>query len=110
MSEETRTRGKNWEWSDSFELIHLVHKEGKNWEKVLIIMHDEHRLTSTNDSQKLRTHFNTLNGKNSHLFKDYKVFIEFIYNSHFQGSKVHCFQRRTCKITQGAIGTKEEEF
>jgi len=62
--ERKRKRGKNWEWDDSYQLLLLARQHGKNWDKILLIMHNEqHRIPQISDPDKLRSHFNTLNGK-----------------------------------------------
>lgn len=50
-----RTRNQNWEWDDIFTFISIVNKEGKNWLKVLNIMHSQHQITHITDHTKLAT-------------------------------------------------------
>jgi hypothetical protein len=56
-SEETGKRSANWRWGDSFEMVKLVDRHGKNWGKILQCMHDMHRITEISDCQKIRKHY-----------------------------------------------------
>jgi hypothetical protein len=67
-----KTRSSNWQWQDEYLLIKLVHKNGKNFDKILKHFHDKHRLVHIRDKDKLRVHFNTLNAKRSKLRKPFK--------------------------------------
>lgn len=71
---ESPVRMKNWDFDDSLSLIRLVDKHGKNWDKILNIMHSEqHRITHITDHNKVRVHFNGLNDKKKHaMWKEFK--------------------------------------
>ena len=70
----SKQRIANWDWDDTVALITLVHKHGKgNWELILQKLHNEqHHCVKITDADKLRTHFNTVNGKNG-MHKEYKT-------------------------------------
>lgn len=71
VSQEKESRSKNWSWEDSYELLRIAAKEGKNWAKVLTILHSRHICTDITDHAKLRSRYHTLNGKTSFLRKPY---------------------------------------
>lgn len=50
-------------------MLRIAAKEGKNWAKVLQILHSRHCCTDITDHSKLRVRYNTLNGKQSTLRK-----------------------------------------
>lgn len=66
---EEKERARNWSWDDSYEMLRIAAKEGKNWAKVLEILHSRHCCTDITDHSKLRVRYNTLNGKQSTLRK-----------------------------------------
>lgn len=68
---EKEPRSKNWSWEDSYELLRIAAKEGKNWAKILQILHSRHICTDITDHAKLRARYHTLNGKASFLRKPY---------------------------------------
>lgn len=70
--EESQKRGSKWERDDTYYLVSLVAKEGKNWSKILQCAHDAHRLTHITEPSKLRTHYTTSTGKSGCLCKPYK--------------------------------------
>lgn len=72
-STNKNSRGRNWDWESSYEMLRVLHKEGKNWSKVLNILHSRHLVTDISDPSKLRTRYNTLNGKTSPLKKDFSA-------------------------------------
>ena len=72
--EPTKKRSKNMQWTDSYEMIKIVKKEGKNWEKVLQELHKKHRCTHIKLSQakeKLCPHYNNFTASKSPLGKPY---------------------------------------
>lgn len=81
MEEETMTeqtgekghqRAKNWDWCESFALINMLEKVGKNWELALDRLHNEqHTLTHIADHNKLREHYNRFTRHDSPLKKPY---------------------------------------
>ncbi len=70
-----KKRRSAWEWEDSYQLLQLLDKHGKNWEKILeIFQNEQHRLTDIakeDAAKKLRKHYYTLSGKNSTVFRPY---------------------------------------
>lgn len=66
-------RGKNITWPESFALLQLMTKEGKNWGKLLELLHGQHLFTHIpkEEKDKLRIHYNSLKGKKSTLWKAY---------------------------------------
>ena len=69
---QSKVKSKNWKWEDSYALIKQIHLDGKNWSKILEIMHNQqHRIIQIpkGDYEKLRIHYNGLLGKSSKLSK-----------------------------------------
>lgn len=66
-------RSKNFGWDESYALLKLIKKEGKNWAKILVALHALHKCTwiATDDYDKLRVHFNTLKSEKNALWKPY---------------------------------------
>ena len=72
VTKETK-RAKNWEWDDTYAFVVLVHKHGKNWDKILTILHKEqHRCSHIEEPDKLRNKWNSLASSQSTLKKQYK--------------------------------------
>lgn len=64
-------RAKNWTWAESFELLRLMETHGRNWEKLLDVLHAQHLCTGIMKPEKIRQRYNTLsNKKTSPVFKN----------------------------------------
>ena len=71
-----KPRSKNWTWGDSYRMLQIMKKEGKNWEKVLQLLHNEHRATHiriSDATEKLRAHYNNYNSVKSPFRKPYQA-------------------------------------
>jgi len=67
---------RKWSQGDNYKLLEIMAKgNGKNWQKNLEDLHKAHRLTHLTypiDADKVRRHYNSLNGKDSPLKNPYK--------------------------------------
>jgi len=69
--QKKRKRGRNWTWQENYAFLKTVHKEGKNWGKILSLLHDLNLCTDIKNHNKLREHYNTLHDGKSLLNKPY---------------------------------------
>lgn len=68
-----RIRLQNCTWEDSVEMVRLVEKHGKNWDKILTILHQEHHATYIQDKEQVSRCFSTITDPSSMIWKEYKA-------------------------------------
>jgi len=85
-------------------LLVLIEKHGKNWTKILGILHNEqHRVVDIKDPDKVRTRFNTINGKSSANCSKPKNFLSLLREERSHLTKAEIHQKQ---VLHGALQEK----